>query len=50
MLDAVEVQVASDDDDEEEALAMEAEEVTLVVGRKRARESTRLGEVPRASR
>ena len=50
VLDAVEVQVASDDDDEEEALAMEAEEVTLVVGRKRARESTRLGEVPRASR
>ena len=50
VLDAVEVQVASDDDDEEEALAMEAEEVTLVVGRKRARESTRLGEVPCASR
>ena len=50
VLDAVEVLVASDDDDEEEALAMEAEEVTLVVGRKRARESTRLGEVPRASR
>eukprot|EP00964_Phaeocystis_antarctica_P016493 scaffold9110_cov52-Phaeocystis_antarctica.AAC.4 len=41
VLDAVEVLVASDDDDEEEALAMHAEEVTLVVERKRARESTR---------
>ena len=50
VLDAVEVLVASDDDEEEEALAMEAEEVTLdVVERKRARESTRLGEEePRA--
>ena len=49
VLDAVEVQVASDDDEEEEALAMEAEELTLVVGTKRARESTRLGEEePRA--
>ena len=50
VLDAVEVLVASDDGGDEEALAMEAEEVTLVVERKRARESTRLGEVPRASR
>ena len=49
VLDAVEVLVASDDDEEEEALAMEAEELTLVVGTKRARESTRLGEEePRA--
>ena len=49
VLDAVEVLVASDDDEEEEALATEAEEVTLVVERKRARESTRLGEEePRA--
>ena len=49
VLDAVEVLVASDDEEEEEALAMEAEELTLVVGTKRARESTRLGEEePRA--
>ena len=32
---------SDDDDDEEEALAMEAEEVTHVVERKRAREATR---------
>ena len=38
VLDAVEVLVASDDE-EEEALAMEAEEVTRVVERKRAREA-----------
>ena len=42
VLDAVEVLVASDDGgDDDEALAMEAEEVTLVVERKRAREGTR---------
>ena len=35
VLDAVEVLVASDDGGDEEALAMEAEEVTLVVKRKR---------------
>ena len=49
VLDAVEVLVASDDGGDEEALALEAEEVTLVAERKRARESTRLGkEEPRA--
>ena len=49
VLDAVEVRVASDDGGDEEALALEAEEVTLVAERKRARESTRLGkEEPRA--
>ena len=42
VLDAVEVLVASDDDGgDDEALAMEAEEVALVVERKRAREGTR---------
>ena len=39
VLDAVEVVAASDDGGDDEALAMEAEGVTLVVERKRARES-----------
>ena len=45
VLDAVEVLVASSDDGRDaEALTLEAEEVTLVVERKRTRESTRLGQ------
>jgi len=45
VLDAVEVLVASSDDGRDaEALTLEAEEVTLVVEKKRARESTRLGQ------
>ena len=41
MLDAVEVLIASGDGGDEGALTLEAEEVTLVLERKRARESTR---------
>ena len=41
VLDAVEVLIASGDGGDEGALTLEAEEVTLVLERKRARESTR---------
>ena len=47
VLDAVEVLVASDDYEEEEALAMEAEEVTLVYNARRGKEAREGEHAPR---